>query len=65
MINFIPFKIFRGLLLHKPVTGQELFAVSYSKPALGSRLRHILAKQAINFHLNDEDRKLKDADVNK
>ena len=33
--NFIPFRIFRGPLFHKPVTGQELFfAVSYSKPAL-------------------------------
>ena len=35
-INFIPFRIFRGPLFHKPVTGQELiFTVSYSKPALG------------------------------
>ena len=34
-INFIPFRIFRGPLFHKPVTGQELFfAVSYSKLAL-------------------------------
>ena len=34
-INFIPFRILRGPLFHKPVTGQELvFAVSYSKPAL-------------------------------
>ena len=24
-INFIPFRIFRGPLFHKPVTGQELF----------------------------------------
>ena len=37
MINFIPFRIFRGPPFHKPVTGQELFfAVSYSKPALES-----------------------------
>ena len=36
-INFIPFRIFRGPLFHKPVTGQELiFTVSYSKPALGT-----------------------------
>jgi hypothetical protein len=29
------FRSFRGPLLHKPVTGQELFfAISYSKPAL-------------------------------
>ena len=34
-INFIPFRIFRGPLFHKPVTGQGIFfAVSYSKPAL-------------------------------
>ena len=34
-INFIPFRIFRGPLFHKPVTGQELFFdVCYSKPAL-------------------------------
>ena len=34
-INFIPFRIFRGPLFHKPVTGQELFfAVSYSKLTL-------------------------------
>ena len=32
---FTIFRIFRGPLFHKPVTGQELFfAVSYSKPAL-------------------------------
>jgi len=38
-INFIPFRIFRGPLFHKPVTGQELFfAVSYSKPALVVRI---------------------------
>ena len=31
----MPFRIFRGPLFHKSVTGQELFfAVSYSKPAL-------------------------------
>ena len=31
----VPFRIFRGPLFPKPVTGQELFfAVSYSKPAL-------------------------------
>ena len=30
-INFLPFRIFRGPLFHKPVTGQELlFAVSYN-----------------------------------
>ena len=35
MINFIPYRIFRDPLFHKPVTGQELFfAVSYSKPVL-------------------------------
>ena len=34
-ISLEPFRSFRGPLLHKPVTGQELFfAVSYSKPAL-------------------------------
>ena len=41
-INFIPFRIFRGPLFYKPVTGQELFfAVSYSKPVLAclSKLR--------------------------
>ena len=34
-INLESFRSFRGSLLHKSVTGQELFsAVSYSKPAL-------------------------------
>ena len=34
-ISLESFKSFKGSLLHKPVTGQELFfAVSYSKPAL-------------------------------
>ena len=34
-ISFESFRSFRGPLLLKPVTGQELFfAVSYSKPAL-------------------------------
>ena len=34
-ISLESFRSFRGLLLHKPVTGQELFfAVSYNKPAL-------------------------------
>ena len=34
-ISLESFGSFRGTLLHKPVTGQELFfAVSYSKPAL-------------------------------
>ena len=34
-INFLPFRIFRGPLFHKPVAGLELFlAVYYSKPAL-------------------------------
>ena len=34
-VQTLPFRIFRGPLFHKPVTGQELFfAVSYSKPAL-------------------------------
>ena len=33
--QFIPSRIFRDPLFHKPVTGQEpFFAVSYSKPAL-------------------------------
>jgi hypothetical protein len=33
------FKIFRGPLFHKPVTGQELFfAVSYSELALAKNL---------------------------
>ena len=36
MISLVPFRIFRGPLFPKPVTGQELFfAISYSKPALG------------------------------
>ena len=31
----VPFRIFRGPIVLKPVTGKELFfAVSYSKPAL-------------------------------
>ena len=34
-ISLESFRSFRGLLFHKPVTGQEFFfAVSYSKPAL-------------------------------
>jgi hypothetical protein len=34
-ISLESFRSFRGPLLYKPVTGQELFfAVSYSKPAL-------------------------------
>ena len=34
-ISLESFRSFKGPLLHKPVTGQELFfAVSYSKPAL-------------------------------
>ena len=34
-ISLEPFRSFRGPLLYKPVTDQELFfAVSYSKPAL-------------------------------
>ena len=34
-ISLESFKSFRDPLLHKPITGQELFfAVSYSKPAL-------------------------------
>ena len=34
-ISLEPFRSFRGPLLYKPITGQELFfAVSYSKPAL-------------------------------
>ena len=34
-INLMPFRIFRGPLFHKLLTGQEpFFAVSYSKPAL-------------------------------
>jgi hypothetical protein len=36
-ISLESFRSFRGPLLHKPVTGQELFfAVSYSKPAPAS-----------------------------
>ena len=34
MINFIPSRIFRGPLLLKPITVQDFFAVSYSKPDL-------------------------------
>ena len=35
-ISLESFRSFRGSLLHKPVTGQELFfAISYSKPTLG------------------------------
>ena len=35
LILYLPFRIFRGPLFHKLVTGQEpFFAVSYSKPAL-------------------------------
>ena len=35
-ISLKSFRSFRGPLLPKPVTGQELFlAISYSKPALG------------------------------
>ena len=34
-ISLIPFRTFRGSLLPKPVTGQELLlAISYTKPAL-------------------------------
>ena len=33
-ISLESFKHFRGPLFRKPVIGQELFAVSYSKPAL-------------------------------
>ena len=37
-ISLESFRSFRGPLLLKPVTGQELFfAVSYSKPALGDQ----------------------------
>ena len=36
----VPFRTFRGPLFPKPVTSQELFfAVSYSKPALGSQYK--------------------------
>ena len=36
-ISLESFRSFRGPLLHKPVTGRELFsAISYSKPALKS-----------------------------
>ena len=38
-INFIPFRVFRGPLFPKPITGQDLFfAVSYFKPALVSTI---------------------------
>ena len=39
-INLESFRYFRGTLLHKPVTGQELFyAPSYNKPALVPSLK--------------------------
>ena len=41
MINFTPFRIFRGPLFHKRVTGQELFfALYFSKPALLTYMLH-------------------------
>ena len=36
-INFIPFRIFRGPLLHKPVTGQQLFCCFLQQT--GSKVR--------------------------
>ena len=40
-ISLESFRSFRGPLLYKPVTGQELFfAVTYSKPALATNPKH-------------------------
>ena len=40
-ISLESFRSFRGPLVHKPVTGQELFfAISYSKPALEYKFGH-------------------------
>ena len=56
-INSIPFKMFRGPLFHKPVTGQELFfAVSYSKLALAPQNtwkmteNQCICNFMVNFH---------------
>ena len=58
-INFIPFRIFRGPLFHKPVTGQELFfAVSYSKPALDNFDPSLQEYESVSsdlFHWNPID----------
>ena len=46
--NQFGIRSFRGILFHKPVTGQELFfAVSYSKPALISKLKIYLMKTKV------------------
>ena len=60
-INFIPFRIFRGPLFHKPVTSQELyFAVSYSKPALRSYCQiYILCIEPSKAHSTQKERSLK------
>ena len=46
-ISLESFRSFRGPLLHKPVTGQELFfAIPYSKPALiGNQLGRVFFKK--------------------
>jgi hypothetical protein len=47
-INFTPFRIFRGPLFHKRVTGQELFfTLSFSKPALLTYMLHHVHTQYI------------------
>ena len=49
-INLKSFKSFRGPLLLKPVTGQELFfAVSYSKPALRAYCPNIYTGMGMHF----------------
>ena len=46
-ISLESFGAIRGPLLHKPVTGQELFfEVSYSKPALATALQCIDSSQS-------------------
>ena len=68
-MNFIPFRSFRGPLLHKPVIGQELFfAVSYSKPALVlisnlSQFFNIFDKTQIGNHFNFKGKQFKKENI--
>ena len=48
----MPFKIFRGTLFHKPVTGQEpFFAFSYNKPALVATCVRVNSRYEVQFSM--------------
>ena len=58
MINFIPFRIFRGPLFHKPVTGQELFFCCFLQQT-GSNTYHV----SVYKTLKEASEKHSDVDV--